>query len=232
MRHIYTDASAVLVLDKTLQQVSTDTGTLSTMWQIYTSIWYRHLWTLQEGVLNSRTLVLLSDDLPTFEWFVHSYDACLTLELHLKEYRKYFKANSYDSRTADLTPYSTQLLDPAYRHLRLDLLETRRTIIDPDHYASRLFFHHVWRDTSVRSDESICIAVLTSYPITFSFLEKSVSSQLATVIRHLELTSSFSPAHAFPSPAAVECRSLSLTRILFQHAPGPFTWPKSHRTAS
>lgn len=185
MRNIYKDTSAVLVLDKAIQQVSTDPGSLSTMWQIYTSIWYRRLWTLQEGILNTKTFVRLSDDLPTFEWFVHSYDACSTLEQPLNACRNFIKAHIYPSRTAHPKPYSAQLLDPIYHHLRLDLLETRRTITSPEYCTSRILHQLAWRDASVRNDESVCLAVLSSYPITPSFLARPPSAQLATVIHHL-----------------------------------------------
>jgi Heterokaryon incompatibility protein (HET) len=67
MSTIYREASAVMVFGKFIEGLSTDTGSLTVIWHINTSNWYRRLWTLQGGILNKLTFVILADDFPPLE---------------------------------------------------------------------------------------------------------------------------------------------------------------------
>ncbi|KAL4990675.1 hypothetical protein BDW68DRAFT_153686, partial [Aspergillus falconensis] len=52
MRHIYKQASAVLVLDAWMQSIQPSSTPIERCARLYSSNWIRRLWTLQEGTLN------------------------------------------------------------------------------------------------------------------------------------------------------------------------------------
>ncbi|KAL2830169.1 hypothetical protein BJY01DRAFT_240459 [Aspergillus pseudoustus] len=51
MRHVYSHAKAVLVLDEWIEKIRSDTSPLEMIARIYTSNWLKRLWTHQEGFL-------------------------------------------------------------------------------------------------------------------------------------------------------------------------------------
>jgi hypothetical protein len=57
MRLIYSEASAVLVLDAWMQKVPLTTPASERSIRFYTSSWLRRLWTFQEGILNKKVFL-------------------------------------------------------------------------------------------------------------------------------------------------------------------------------
>ncbi|EED13670.1 conserved hypothetical protein [Talaromyces stipitatus ATCC 10500] len=61
MRHVYTNARCVLVLDSWLQQISSTAPMLDIIIRLYQSNWLKRLWTHQEGFLPSAVYIQFSD---------------------------------------------------------------------------------------------------------------------------------------------------------------------------
>jgi hypothetical protein len=61
MRHIYESASAVLVLESSLQEISTSTPIADKCVAIYQTKWRRRLWTFQEGALTQQLYFQFTD---------------------------------------------------------------------------------------------------------------------------------------------------------------------------
>jgi hypothetical protein len=190
MYNIYHDCSAVLVLDKLIQATSPDLGWHTCLWQIYTSAWDRRLWTLQEGILNTRTFFALDDDCWTVEYLIHCYDK----EPHLMNeaigsYREFLRQHRPEQSptSRDLTPH---FMDPVYRMMRFSLMETRRTIRDPEKSSLRLLRQLAWRSTSFPSDESVCLAILTGFDVS-KLLKIPAAERLAAVMQTLKPCAAF-----------------------------------------
>ena len=61
MRHIYSSASAVLVLERTIQETHSDSSIYSRSLTLYSSKWLRRLWTYHEGGLARRVYFQFRD---------------------------------------------------------------------------------------------------------------------------------------------------------------------------
>ena len=67
MRHVYQNAEAVLVVDKSIQQCSLSASLEEKLLAIYTSAWMQRLWTYQEAVLGKRLVFVMLDGLYDYE---------------------------------------------------------------------------------------------------------------------------------------------------------------------
>jgi hypothetical protein len=63
MRNVYQNATAVLVLDKSIQTCKTTASTEEILLSIYSSPWMQRMWTYQEAVLGKRLVFVLEDGL-------------------------------------------------------------------------------------------------------------------------------------------------------------------------
>jgi hypothetical protein len=61
MRHVYSNAKAVLVLDDWLVQIRSDAPVLDIVTRLYQSNWIKRLWTHQEGFLSPAVWIQFSD---------------------------------------------------------------------------------------------------------------------------------------------------------------------------
>lgn len=61
MRTIYEEATAVLVLDIGMQEVSSSSPVFDRAFAVFQSAWWRRLWTYQEGILAKHLYIRLSD---------------------------------------------------------------------------------------------------------------------------------------------------------------------------
>lgn len=61
MRHVYSNAKAVLVLDKFIQKIPSTAPALDKVARLYLSNWIKRLWTHQEGFLPSLVYIQFSD---------------------------------------------------------------------------------------------------------------------------------------------------------------------------
>ncbi|EXJ70999.1 uncharacterized protein A1O5_05992 [Cladophialophora psammophila CBS 110553] len=133
MREVYAQAEIVLVLDNTLLRKSLNVSAEELKLRIFSSTWFRRMWTLQEGVLASTLLFQFSDGVVPLTDLVSvnpSYDI--------------ISATSSEKASALLSLKEMPRSSPAER------IALFSSVI-------RLFCH---RSTSQKTDEPICFATL------------------------------------------------------------------------
>ena len=133
MREVYAQAEIVLVLDSTLLRKSCSVSAEELKLRIFSSTWFRRMWTLQEGVLASKLLFQFSDGVVPLTDLVSvnpSYDI--------------ISATSNEKASALLSLKKMPRSNPAER---IALFSS----------VVRLFCH---RSTSQKADEPICLATL------------------------------------------------------------------------
>lgn len=140
MRVTYTDATAVLVLDRYLEDTeSKPLLRTECLVRILVSSWTRRLWTLQEGALAKKLYFNFADELLEMEY---------TAFLHVAEMTKVTCDGSLEyqpiqSVTSELWEWWKTAISEQPRHLLNSLSNGLR-----------------WRGTSVAADEALCLATL------------------------------------------------------------------------
>ncbi|RHZ46915.1 uncharacterized protein CDV56_101974 [Aspergillus thermomutatus] len=146
MRHVYSNAKAVLVLDKGLQKIPSTAPVLEKVARLYLSNWIKRLWTHQEGFLPSTVYIQFSDRPVELEVLAEEF-AAYNRE-HLEKTGKYlgfpFAANS-------------RLLD-LYSSLR----NLMKQVQDKDKWMLyKPLSHHLSPRRSTRlADETVCMATI------------------------------------------------------------------------
>ncbi|KAH8703260.1 hypothetical protein BGW36DRAFT_333941 [Talaromyces proteolyticus] len=149
MRHIYTNARGVLVLDSWLQQIPSTSPMLTIITRLYQSNWLKRLWTHQEGFLPSAVYIQFSDqaiELDDLSNMFHEYNELLISRgLHLgfpqKMYQKLLQEYTLFKRLFESTGRSEENRWTTYLALAASMS---------------------YRQTSRLADETICLATLLS----------------------------------------------------------------------
>ncbi|EXJ92163.1 hypothetical protein A1O3_00713 [Capronia epimyces CBS 606.96] len=136
LRDVYTNATKVVVIDKSLSQVRNDDTAEIVLWSIVSSSWAQRLWTFQESFLPTYIDILFKDGLRSFE------PAALPRSLLPPVIQVVWRI-LYD-RVGALRPNRAQQL-------------TRRTNLGEILAAMN------WRTTSRRSDETLAAAALLDF---------------------------------------------------------------------
>jgi hypothetical protein len=134
MRHIYEDASCVLVLDRWVQSVPITAGINEKFSRLYLSNWQHRLWTCQEGIFARTLYFQFSDSQQRLAEFIE--EAELRKDGPLK-----------------CTIPAIALDIPAFNEGRLESFDMSRKV-HPILNAVRL------RTTTKKKDETVCIATL------------------------------------------------------------------------
>ena len=138
MRHIYKDASVVLMLDRWVQEVATTADITDKFVRLWLSNWQHRLWTCQEGVFARSLYFQFSDGQQRL------FD--LEEEAGLRK----------DGPKKSTIP-SLSLNIPAFNEGRLEKFDISTRVI-PILAAVRI------RNTTKKKDETVCIATLLGLP--------------------------------------------------------------------
>lgn len=146
MRHVYTNAKAVLILDDWLQQIPSDSPMLEIVARLYQSNWIKRLWTHQEGFLPSALYVQFSDKPVEME----------TLHNRFTEYQ------------SDLMTVGVYLQFPEATNMRLlSLYTVLKTFMQGVHEVDKKYALYApladvmsERKTSRLADETVCLATI------------------------------------------------------------------------
>lgn len=137
MRATYTNAAAVLVIDRAISRQSIETAPEELLLRIKISTWMQRLWTLQEGMLN-----------PTV-WFCLRDGMCTTAGLA----RKMLEASTR-AWNDPVTVAALQL------YVQLNRRSSHLFTAEPEENLYNIAKASRSRSTSVASDEAICLATL------------------------------------------------------------------------
>ncbi|KAL4969452.1 uncharacterized protein BDV14DRAFT_165955 [Aspergillus stella-maris] len=152
MRHVYSNAKAVLVLDNWLQQIRSDAHPLDVIARVYQSNWLKRLWTHQEGFLPKLLYFQFQDR---------------SVEIHDLKDRLYAYVNERERE-------GVYLSFPQFANIRLILQYTflemafKNTFKRPDMkwtLYKPLAAALSERKTSRLADETVCLATIVDVPV-------------------------------------------------------------------
>ncbi|KAF7155936.1 hypothetical protein CNMCM6106_007848 [Aspergillus hiratsukae] len=146
MRHVYSKAKAVLVLDKVIQRMPSTAPALDKVARLYLSNWIKRLWTHQEGFLPSTVYIQFSDR--PVELHALAEEFITYNREHLQKSGKYlgfpFAANA---RLLDLYSALTDLM--------------KQVTCDDKWMLYEPLAHHLSPRRSTRlADETVCMATI------------------------------------------------------------------------
>ncbi|KIA75696.1 hypothetical protein HK57_00512 [Aspergillus ustus] len=150
MRHVYSHAKAVLVLDEWIEKIPSDTSPLELIARIYTSNWLKRLWTHQEGFLPSALWFQFADRA------VEIKDLSERLMAHheaLQRQGRYFgwmlSANAQLTAVYAILPETFKSITPETRWTTYKLLAMSMSE----------------RKTARQEDEILCLATIIGMPL-------------------------------------------------------------------
>lgn len=138
MVNIYQEAKSVLILSKELANISTCTTMLELVARTARILWFRRLWTLQEGILPPHA-------------FFQFEDAPISMQALLESSNQ----------------YGCSVEDALHRHLHRELLSPISDMDDFKQTRAEERIKHIWsavqwRITSIAEDETVCLAAMLS----------------------------------------------------------------------